>query len=290
MQGGFYPFHRLFLHAWEKALNTCGWTEGLPYWDWLKDYGTDDDFLNSPIFDVETGMGGNGAWVPGNFTHPEEGFPVNAPWDMPDRTGGDCIHTGPFVNFSSSFGPHNFVGYNPNPDCLRRDFSPESFRGLTNPESIALGMSQPDFGWFSITSEPTFHAGGHMGIGGLYGHMTDKWASRKFTYRQRPAKRAPSHNTLIRMLTNPTAADPLFWLHHGNVDRAWWSWQQRDLENRVNDISGPLINFDYANEFGGNATLDDIIYVGETVRLETTIRDVMHIQKGPLCYVYDELY
>ena len=144
----------------------------------MKDYGTDEDFLNSPIFDDETGFGGNGAWVPGNFTHPAEGFPINAPWDIPDRSGGGCIQTGPFANLSSSFGPHDFVEYNPNPECVRRDFGPQSFRDLTNPESIELGMSQPDYGWFSLISEPTFHAGGHLGVGGLYGHMADKWASR----------------------------------------------------------------------------------------------------------------
>jgi tyrosinase len=62
------------------------------------------------------------------------------------------------------------------------------------------------------------------------------------------------------------------------------------LKNRINDISGPIINFDYGNELGGNITLDDVIYIGETFKLETTIREVMHIQRGPLCYDYDELY
>jgi len=22
------------------------------------------------------------------------------------------------------------------------------------------------------------------------------------------------------------AADPLFWMHHANIDRLWWHWQQ----------------------------------------------------------------
>ncbi|KAH7347473.1 hypothetical protein B0T11DRAFT_333582 [Plectosphaerella cucumerina] len=261
--GKFYPYHRLYLHSWEKALNTCGWTDGLPYWDWNRDFGTDEDFFNSPVFDEVTGLGGNGAWVLGNITHPEPGFSINAPWDMPDRTGGSCIQTGPFANLTSSFGPHDNIAFNPQPECVRRDFSPQSFQDITNPDNVEMAMAQVDYGWFSMMTEPTIHAGGHLGVGGLYGHMADKWAS---------------------------PADPIFWLHHGNVDRAWWSWQKRDLKNRVNDISGPIINFDYANEFGGNITLNDVIYIGETVKLETTIREVMHIQRGPLCYDYDELY
>lgn len=64
----------------------------------------------------------------------------------------------------------------------------------------------------------------------------------------------------------------------------------RDMDNREHDISGPLVNFDYTNELGGNITLDHPLFIGETVRLEASVKDVMHIRKGPLCYDYTELY
>ena len=162
------------MHLYEKELHTCGWEGGIPYWDWVLDA---DDFFNSPLFDTESGFGGNGDWVPGNFTHPEPGFPVNPPWDVVDRTGGGCIQTGPFKGLQTHMGPANNTEYNPH--CVRRDFAPENFANMSGPASVAEGLSQVDHGWFDNVTESTFHSGGHWGVGGLYGHMTDKWASRK---------------------------------------------------------------------------------------------------------------
>ena len=90
--------------------------------------------------------------------------------------------------------------------------------------------------------------------------------------------------------TTCAAADPIFYLHHTNLDRAWWSWQKKDLKNRETDISGPLVAFDYGNAQGGNVTLDYEIYFGETVKVTAKVKDMMHIQKAGLCYTYDELY
>lgn len=79
-------------------------------------------------------------------------------------------------------------------------------------------------------------------------------------------------------------------MHHTNLDRAWWSWQMRDLETRETDISGPLVQFDWDNSFGGNVTLDHEFYFGQTVKTTSTVKEMMHIQKGRLCYTYDTLY
>ncbi|KAF4443083.1 hypothetical protein FACUT_1637 [Fusarium acutatum] len=93
----------------------------------------------------------------------------------------------------------------------------------------------------------TTHSGEHWGIGGLYGTMTDKWQS---------------------------PADPLFWVHHANVDRFWWSWQILDLKKHA----------------AGNVTLGHGIFIGETVKLKAKLKDVMHIKKGLLCYEYEDTY
>ncbi|CAF3562928.1 unnamed protein product [Fusarium graminearum] len=263
--GVFYPYHRLLMHAYEQELQTCGWKGGVPYWDWTLDAaGPDNDtsvFYDSPIFDNKHGFGGNGAWVPGNFSNPEPGLPVNPPWDVPDRSGGGCIKKGPFTGLKSNLGPGNGTTYNPN--CIRRDFAPLSFRDMSGPDAIKDGMRQKDFGFFDRVTESTFHSGGHWGVGGLYGTMTDKWQS---------------------------PADPLFWVHHANVDRAWWSWQIRDLKKREKDVSGPLVNFDYANQAAGNVTLNHPIAIFETRQLKAKVKDVMHIRKGLLCYDYEDTY
>lgn len=32
--------------------------------------------------------------------------------------------------------------------------------------------------------------------------------------------------------------DPLFYFHHGMLDRLWWIWQMQDPENRVDAVPG----------------------------------------------------
>lgn len=74
------------------------------------------------------------------------------------------------------------------------------------------------------------------------------------------------------------------------MDRAWWSWQSKNMQTRIEDISGPLVRFDYDNQVAGNATLDTVIHVGTTVNITAPVKDVMHIQRGILCYAYDRVY
>ncbi|KAJ8117803.1 hypothetical protein ONZ43_g4119 [Nemania bipapillata] len=32
--------------------------------------------------------------------------------------------------------------------------------------------------------------------------------------------------------------DPVFYLHHGYLDRVWWDWQSRDLSTRLVEVAG----------------------------------------------------
>lgn len=78
-QGIFYPYHRFLLSRYEQELWECGWDRGLgqPFWDWTLDVEHDEDLLKSPVFDIETGFGGNGGWIGGNFTNPAPGMVRN---------------------------------------------------------------------------------------------------------------------------------------------------------------------------------------------------------------------
>lgn len=75
-QGVFYPFHRFLVSLYEKELWACGWNSSLgqPYWDWTIDAQSPEYFFSSPLFDNTTGFGGNGAYIPGNFSDPEPGL------------------------------------------------------------------------------------------------------------------------------------------------------------------------------------------------------------------------
>jgi tyrosinase len=93
------------------------------------------------------------------------------------------------------------------------------------------------------------------------------------------------------LYASPT--DPIFFMHHANLDRVYWSWQALDLSARLTDISGPINLMDYTNSKGGNVTLDFPISLGVSAP-NVTVGDVMDIRSGGgagiVCYDYDELY
>ncbi|KAI9641112.1 hypothetical protein NHQ30_010542 [Ciborinia camelliae] len=273
MPGQFLPYHRYFVASYEKALREeCGYRGAQPYWDWTLDISSAGDFAQSPIFDARFGFGGNGAWIPYNASDANQ--PSAPLGDMPGRTGGECVTDGPFQNITLRLGPGPDLSGSAGPVCLRRDFSPLIATRFLDERDIQYTLQQPDFGWFNIVIDgdqrtmlpPNFvsrsiHAGGHWSIGGSFGQITDLYIS-------------PS--------------DPLFYLHHANLDRVFWSWQMRKLPERYTDISGPLVFGDYENLVAGNTTLEYVLDVG-SANVNTTVREVMNIQGGTLCYGYDKL-
>lgn len=82
-------------------------------------------------------------------------------------------------------------------------------------------------------------------------------------------------------------SDPIFWMHHTNLDRVWWSWQKKDLENRLRDVTGPVVILDWDNKQGGNITLDYPLSLGYN-NWDAKVEDMVDI--APLCYTYDALY
>lgn len=73
--------------------------------------------------------------------------------------------------------------------------------------------------------------------------------------------------------------DPIFFLHHAQVDRVWWKWQQQNPSVR---------NFDYSgNKFPpiAPATLDDLMLFSGFAS-DPKVRDVMVTNTDLLCYKY----
>ncbi|KAK1757917.1 putative tyrosinase [Echria macrotheca] len=267
--GHFLAWHRYFTAVYESLLrDECGYTGAQPYWDWTLDAVSPAAYVASPVFDPVTGFGGNGPWVE---TAPDD------PFNVPGRTGGGCVSDGPFAGADDlvHLGPGDSVAYNP--QCLRRDLSPSFASRWLSLDQTRLTLSQGDFGWFSRVVEgmPSFdasgiHGGGHYGVGGRWGQMGDLYAS---------------------------PCDPIFFLHHANLDRVWWSWQKMDLKKRLTDISGPIELMDYGNEKTGNVTLAFPVSMGgPTTAADVTVGDLMDIKacgkggKGVLCYDYDRVY
>jgi tyrosinase len=78
-----------------------------------------------------------------------------------------------------------------------------------------------------------------------------------------------------------TSLDPLFYIHHGFIDRLWWKWQSEDLDSRLYQLGGPSTQ-------GGSEELTlDYVMTTYEIRPNVTVREVMDIQSGFLCYRYD---
>ena len=79
---------------------------------------------------------------------------------------------------------------------------------------------------------------------------------------------------------------PLFYLHHANLDRVFWQWQwqKKNLPKSLNDVSGPIIPFDYQNQQAGNVTLDFEINIG-MLAPDVPLKDLLNTQ-DKLCYTY----
>ncbi|KAK3934312.1 hypothetical protein QBC46DRAFT_359102 [Diplogelasinospora grovesii] len=261
----FLPWHRYLLYLFETDLrSTCSYTGTIPYWDWTKDATSEGAFLNSPVFDATYGFGGNGPYIAdiSNFTE------VLAT-TLPGRTGGGCVSTGPFANVPVNMGPGNHTEYTPH--CLRRDFVPSLITQTVNSSVVAATLQVNTFfdldhiiqGLSLEIPGMRTHAGGHLGVGGMVGEMSNMYSS---------------------------PGDPLFWLHHANLDRIWNTWQRASWPARKTAIGGPDTMWAYPYNFFGDIPYNNITlqtplkYTG--VASTITVSTTMDIQGGPFCYSY----
>jgi tyrosinase len=75
-------------------------------------------------------------------------------------------------------------------------------------------------------------------------------------------------------------SDPLFFLHHGQVDRLWWLWQQQD-KSRLREYSGSS-----GIRLKEDAQLDDVLPM-YGLAPDRPVSDIMDTEAGILCYRYD---
>ncbi|KAH7381499.1 hypothetical protein DE146DRAFT_637229 [Phaeosphaeria sp. MPI-PUGE-AT-0046c] len=258
-----FPAHRVYIWAYEKALREeCGYKGYQPYWNWGR---TAADPINSPMFNGNmSSMGGNGVKsdYPGVMVH---GAGFQAPWDIiPADIGGGCVKKGPFANMTVSLGPigKNMPdiptnpredGYGHNPRCLRRDvnryasamlYANYTYNLITQAGTIDLFqknmLGMPDKNDWGV------HMAGHYTIGGDPGG--DFYSS---------------------------PGDPLFWSHHGMVDRIWWIWQMQDPEKRMNVLPE-------------TPATDDFVDLNWTANKTNTwdLLDSIGGMGGQFCYIY----
>ncbi|ESK91284.1 tyrosinase central domain-containing protein [Moniliophthora roreri MCA 2997] len=254
--GQFLAWHRFYLHLYEKALREeCGYKGSQPYWDWTLDVKDGlTSFAASPIFDPTYGFGGNGANIPG-FNGLFNNMSSAPDWDPGSvGPGGGCIQDGPFASYNLSLGPGPTMNIN---RCITRWFIPGYFQTI-NEKNVSSLDELDTFEEFRIELEGTpstehvkSHDGGHLAVGG---EMSDRYAS---------------------------PGDPIFYLHHANVDRLWWKWQSAKLQQRLYAISGPsTVDPPYRN-----VTLDFVL-PAKGLTPGVSIRDIMDVRNEILCYNY----
>jgi tyrosinase len=94
-------------------------------------------------------------------------------------------------------------------------------------------------------------------------------------------------------------ADPLFFLHHTNLDRLWWNWQLQN-STRLTEIGGPnvargslLVNaqpsslgvdafLPYFADNGNTTTLNHVLWMAGA-GVNVTISDVMDLKGDTIC-------
>ncbi|KAK0657809.1 hypothetical protein B0T16DRAFT_386283 [Cercophora newfieldiana] len=176
--------------------------------------------------------------------------------DTTDNGGLPRIQNGPLRNLRPTYWNREVQ-----PHWLSRDSAPgypefgviEMFGYNYNQQVVDEVMAETVYDDFRRQLESRPHAAVHGGVGGGRGDMG---------------------------LQDASPNDPLFFLHHAQVDRLWWIWQQQDPSTRTNAYNG----FREDGQ-GPAATLDDVLpMLG--LAPDGVVRDYMDVKGGTLCYTY----
>ncbi|KAK5659989.1 hypothetical protein OQA88_13455 [Cercophora sp. LCS_1] len=260
--GLFLGYHRHYVHLYERALREeCGYKGTQPYWDWTLSY-TDPSKMT--VFDGSPwSLGSNGVFVPGrNATElPLPGTDIVLVF--PPATGGGCIQTGPFTEdkFKAILGPVGNLPQGPdggqgyNPRCLVRDLSPTFSRDAGPQNVTALLDGSPDLGTFNTKLDiQGVHGVGHFLVGGEQ----------------------------LDVFVSPN--DPIFWLHHAQVDRVWAIWQGQNLAERVNAVWGTQTSGNFPPS--DNVTLTTQVNFG-IIGPSKPLKEVVSTVDYDHCYIYE---
>ncbi|KAI5364411.1 hypothetical protein J4E82_011478 [Alternaria postmessia] len=161
-----------------------------------------------------------------------------------------CIKDGTFANVNVSLAGATYA-----PHCLTRDFGSfkhEPVASLSQhlrPSAIEALMDEDDYYEFLVK----FEDGAHIAI--------PKFIMGDF-----------------RLFTSPN--DPIFFLHHGQIDRIWWRWQQHDLQRRQYRYTGS-----FKPRSKEQASVDDIVSIGGLVP-DIQASELLNVRSGIFCYTY----
>ena len=182
----FLTWHRAYIYAFEKALNTAlKWKRGdeeleltLPYWDWTS-------FRQS--------------------THAANGIPKIADEATHENADGATVDN-PLARAPSLYRTEseNLTG----DDAFTQRFT-QTLRGQISlfRDDVERYLDNPSFTSFSDDLDFGTHGAIHVAVGGTS-----------------PSSQLPGGVGDMRSVVS-AAYDPIFWLHHSMVDKVWFDWQ-----------------------------------------------------------------
>ncbi|TVY36278.1 Tyrosinase [Lachnellula subtilissima] len=188
-------------------------------------------------------------------------LPAAPIWDPITGFGGDgnatgvrtvntasCVTDGPFANLQVQY-----YADEAKPHCLSRGFqAPDDmekyYSARVSDDAIANIMAMPEYNAFNLGMEN----GPHL---------------------------AMPHGVLGDFFSDTAPNDPVFFLHHAQLDRLWWKWQHAE-PGRRREYNGASSR--HSKEA---ASLQDQLEMG-TLAPKIAVEEVIDTQSGILCYEY----
>ncbi|HYM20548.1 MAG TPA: tyrosinase family protein [Candidatus Kapabacteria bacterium] len=229
MGPAFLPWHRQFLLLFEKALNDVnpGKNITIPYWDWTDTTSTQAVFANdfmggggdsAHTYAVMTGPFQKGQWTL-NITDPPEVAPIQYTWLTRGigtyKKGG--LPTVTQINYMLARPEYDVApwSYRSDTDQSFRNFL-EGWRGCYDTNDCTAGWMTPNRCKSDTIWSSKMHNVVHLWVGGVW------------------------HDSVGGTMTlNTSPNDPVFWIHHSNIDRMWVAWAKRHPNSYQPQTGGP---------------------------------------------------
>lgn len=260
MGPAFLPWHRQYLLLLEKALtDVSGKQINIPYWDWTDPASTNAVFQDDMMggtgdltdgYALKTGPFKKGDWVLNVFDQPAS-FPYQIPHivrAIGTFPNAQSLPTSKEVEDAMKIETYDMVPYDitvPEMNSFRNYL--EGWRGRVG-EVCQDSLMMPIH---SIEGRSEMHNKVHLWAGGMTG------------------------DTVGTFTLNTSPNDPLFWLHHANVDRLWAKWSS-------------IHGLKYAPESGGmhGHNLNDHMWPYNQIGLHVTPKSMLNHKA--LGYRYEE--
>jgi tyrosinase len=207
----FLPWHREFILRFELDLKSIDTRVTLPYWDWAADNSETSSIWNSDF------MGGNGRESDGRVMDGPFAYDSRN-WNLSILDVDDPTHA-PYLR--RRFGTFPNVSTLPTAKQIEDTMKATPYDSPPWITNTRTGQPQPSFrnrleGWYG---EGNIHNRVHLWVSG---------------------GSPPEYRDAGSMFWSTSPNDPVFFLHHCNIDRLWAQWQVLNpTYGYVPNIGGP---------------------------------------------------